>query len=289
MVDPRTIQKYQRESKERNREGWYLSYVFDLTDEERSKGKTVEVGRAVLELEKTRFTILDAPGHKSFVPNMIAGAAQADIGVLIVSARKGEYEAGFDRSGQTREHALLCKTLGVEKMIVAINKMDEPTCNWSQDRFNHICTGVGQYLKSIGFPEKDVIYVPISGLTGANIKNHVSVKDQKIEDNGLEVDPYNDLGSWYTPDQPTLINILDNLYPKLTPRKPEAPVRIPVLESYKDQGVMAVGKVEMGTIKPGQKLIAVPMQKTCQVEKVLISGGVEGKYIDRYNHHHHAL
>lgn len=110
MVDERTMDKYKREAKEAGRETWYLSWALDLTKEERSKGKTVEVGRGFFETEKRRYSILDAPGHKTYVPNMIGGASQADIGILVISARKGEYETGFEKGGQTREHAILAKT-----------------------------------------------------------------------------------------------------------------------------------------------------------------------------------
>jgi len=103
MVDQRTLDKYKREAKEMGRETWYLSWALDLTNEERAKGKTVEVGRGYFETEKRKYSILDAPGHKNYVPNMIGGAAQADVGILVISARKGEYETGFERGGQTRE------------------------------------------------------------------------------------------------------------------------------------------------------------------------------------------
>lgn len=135
MVDDRTMEKYEREAKEAGRESWYLSWALDSTKEERSKGKTVEVGRARFETEKRRYTILDAPGHKSYVPNMISGAAQADVGILVISARKGEYETGFDKGGQTREHAVLAKMQGINKLVVAINKMDDPTVEWSKERY----------------------------------------------------------------------------------------------------------------------------------------------------------
>ena len=102
-----------------------MAYIMDTNDEEREKGKTVEVGRAHFSTEKRRYTILDAPGHKNYVPNMISGAAQADIGVMVIAARKGEFETGFERGGQTREHAQLAKTLGVSKLIVVVNKMDD--------------------------------------------------------------------------------------------------------------------------------------------------------------------
>lgn len=112
MVDKRTLEKYEREAKEKNRESWYLSWALDTNQEERDKGKTVEVGRAFFTTEHKHFTLLDAPGHKGFVPNMIGGACQADLAVLVISARKGEFETGFERGGQTREHAMLAKTAG---------------------------------------------------------------------------------------------------------------------------------------------------------------------------------
>merc|ERR1712100_21604 len=143
MIDERTIEKYKQEATTKAGESWFLAYIMDTSEEEKAKGKTVEVGRAHFETENKRFTVLDAPGHKSYVPNMIAGASQADIGVLIISARKGEFETGFDRGGQTREHAMLAKTLGVTYLVVVVNKMDDPTiCNadktWSLERFNEI-------------------------------------------------------------------------------------------------------------------------------------------------------
>lgn len=137
MVDKRTLEKYEREAKEAGRESWYLSWALDSTSQEREKGKTVEVGRAYFETTARRYTILDAPGHKNFVPSMISGAAQADVAVLVISARKGEFETGFEKGGQTREHAMLVKTAGVQKLIVVVNKMDDPTVNW--DKARRVC------------------------------------------------------------------------------------------------------------------------------------------------------
>ena len=134
MVDKRTLEKYEKEAREKNRESWYLSWALDTNQEERDKGKTVEVGRACFETERKHFTILDAPGHKSFVPNMIGGASQADLAVLVISARKGEFETGFEKGGQTREHAMLAKTAGVKHLVVLINKMDDSTVNWDEER-----------------------------------------------------------------------------------------------------------------------------------------------------------
>jgi peptide chain release factor subunit 3 len=182
MVDKRTMEKYEREAKEQNRETWYLSWALDTNLEERAKGKTVEVGRAFFETEKKHFIILDAPGHKGFVPNMIGGASQADIAVLVISARKGEFETGFERGGQTREHAMLVKTAGVKYMIVLINKMDDPTVNWEQERYDEIKDKLTPFLKKCGFqPGKDTWFMPCSGYTGAFIKER----------------PQNDWGSFY--------------------------------------------------------------------------------------------
>lgn len=154
MVDERTMEKFKREAKEQGRESWYLSWALDLTKEERAKGKTVEVGRAYFETEKRRYTVLDAPGHKNFVPSMIGGASQADVGILVISARKGEYETGFEKGGQTREHAVLAKTQGVNKLIVVVNKMDDPTVEWSKARFDECTTKLTQFLRATGFNPK---------------------------------------------------------------------------------------------------------------------------------------
>merc|ERR1711970_204548 len=177
MVDKRTLEKYEKEAREKNRESWYLSWALDTNLEERDKGKTVECGRAFFETEKKHFTILDAPGHKSFVPNMIAGAAQADVAVLVISARKGEFEAGFEQGGQTREHAMLVKTAGVKKLIVAINKMDDPTVMWAESRYNECKDKLVPYLEKTGFnPAKDIQFMPCSGLTGAGLMDPVGAE-----------------------------------------------------------------------------------------------------------------
>jgi peptide chain release factor subunit 3 len=182
-VDKRTIERYEREAKARSRESWFLAFIMDTSEEERAKGKTVEVGRAHFSTPAKRYTILDAPGHKNYVPNMIAGAAQADVGVLVISARRGEFETGFERGGQTREHALLAKTLGVKYLVVVVNKMDEPTVRWSQDRYDECCSKLKPFLKQCGYTiKKDVRFIPISGLNGANVKVEVSpdVRDSRI-------------------------------------------------------------------------------------------------------------
>ena len=248
MVDDRTIQKYEAEAKEKNRESWYMAYIMDTNEEERAKGKTVEVGRAHFETEKKRYTVLDAPGHKNYVPNMIAGAAQADIGVLVIAARKGEFETGFERGGQTREHAQLAKTLGVTKLIVLVNKMDDPTVKWDKERWDEINTKLSPFLKSCGYQPKDVQYVPISGLYGTNMKTTV----------GKDVCP------WY--EGKSFFETLDNLEP--LERNPDAPFRMPVLDKHKDMGTIVMGKTEAGTVRRGDKLIVMPNNIKVKVSTV---------------------
>ena len=171
-LDQRTLDKYERDAKAKSRESWKYAWALDTSEQEREKGKTVEVGRAFFNTDSKKFTILDAPGHRSFIPNMIGGAAQADIAVLVISARKGEFETGFEGGGQTREHAVLARTCGVRSLIVVVNKMDDPTVLWAQSRFDEVETALTPYLKKTGFNIKqDVTFLPISGLEGSNIRD----------------------------------------------------------------------------------------------------------------------
>lgn len=259
-VDKRTIERYEREAKERNRESWFLAFIMDTNEEERAKGKTVEVGKAHFNTEVKRYTILDAPGHKNYVPNMIQGASQADIGILVISARKGEFETGFDRGGQTREHAMLAKTLGVNYLIVVVNKMDEPTVQWKKERFDECVTKIRPFLKSCGFTiKKEVKFIPISGLGGANVKDEVDETVcpwwKKCYTSGEN-----------NTDQPTLMSLLDSL--EIKGRDANAPLRVPVLDRYTDRGTIAMGKVESGVIRPGLKVTVMPTRNQYKVDEV---------------------
>lgn len=164
LVDERVLEKYKQQSEESNRASWYLSWCMDLNPEEREKGKTVEVGTASFELPHTRVNVLDAPGHKQFVNEMIEGASRADVGVLIVSSRTGEFEAGF-KGGQTKEHMLLLKAGNVDRIVVLVNKMDE--CGWSRERYDEIVSKVEKFGKSLF---KDMYFIPTSGYNGDNIR-----------------------------------------------------------------------------------------------------------------------
>ena len=239
MVDERTLEKYKKEAKEAGRETWYFSWVLDLNKEERAKGKTVEVGKGFFETEKRRYTILDAPGHKTFVPNMIGGASQADVGILVISARKGEYETGFEKGGQTREHAMLAKTQGVNKLVIAVNKMDDPTVEWSQARYTECITKLTLFLKGVGYnPKTDMAFLPISAQTGIGVKDRIP----------KEIAPWN--------TAPSLLEYLDGM-DKLE-RKVNAPFMMPVGGKYRDMGTMIEGRIEAGVIQKGSNYVMMP-------------------------------
>jgi len=259
-VDKRTIERYEKEAKERNRESWFLAFIMDTNEEERAKGKTVEVGKAHLETEVKRYTILDAPGHKNYVPNMIMGASQADVGVLVISARKGEFETGFDRGGQTREHAMLAKTLGVSYLVVVVNKMDDPTVKWAKSRYDECVTKLRPFLKGCGFViKREVKFIPISGLTGANVKDEVKESECKWWKKCWQKGDNNTSVS-------TLLGLLDSL--EIKGREATAPLRIPVLDRYTDRGTIAMGKVESGVIRPGMKVTLMPTRNKYKVDAV---------------------
>ena len=256
QVDERTMEKYEREAKAKHRESWKFAWCRDTTDEERAKGKTQECGRGSFETQAKNYTILDAPGHKNFVPHMIGGASQADVAVLVISVRKGEFEAGFDRGGQSREHAVLAKTAGVKTLIVLINKMDDPSVClegglWDEERYNEVKGILEPFLKQTGFNIKqDVHFMPASGFTGANLKVKV---DEKI-------------CPWYK--GPPLLTFLDELQP--AQRFFDMPLRFPVADKYKDMGTCIMGKLEAGTIAVGEKLVVLPDKKVVTVESIFV-------------------
>ncbi|KAI0019144.1 hypothetical protein F4780DRAFT_459366 [Xylariomycetidae sp. FL0641] len=249
MVDERTMEKNKKEAKDLGRETWYLSWALDLTKEERAKGKTVEVGRGYFETEKRKYSILDAPGHKNYVPHMIGGASQADVGILVISARKGEYETGFEKGGQTREHAMLAKTQGVNKLVVVINKMDDPTVEWSEERYKECTTKLAQFLKGTGYNLKtDVFFMPIAAQQTMGIKDRIP----------------EGLAPWY--NGPSLLEYLDNM--QALERKVNAPFMMAISGKYKDMGTVIEGKVEAGVCKKGMSLVMMPNKEKCEVAAI---------------------
>jgi len=248
-LDERTLDKYEREAKAIGRESWKYAWAMDTTDEERAKGKTQECGRATFKTPLRHYTILDAPGHKNFVPFMIGGASQAEIGVLVVSARQGEFEAGFERGGQTREHAVLAKTSGVGFLVVAVNKMDE--VKWDKERFDEVVDKVSPFLKHTGFNLKtQVTFIPIEGLSGINLKDRL---DKGVCD-------------WY--DGPSLLELLDSL--QISFPDPDGELRMTVSDRYRDADLYVLGKIASGTMEKGQTVLALPSNTTMTINTIVV-------------------
>ena len=168
-IDKRTIEKFEKESQESGKGSFKYAWVLDKLKAERERGITIDIALWKFETPKYYVTIIDAPGHRDFIKNMITGTSQADCGVLIIASGTGEFEAGISKNGQTREHALLAYTLGVKQLIVAVNKMDSTDPPYSQTRFEEIQKEVSGFIKKVGYNPAAVPFVPISGWHGDNM------------------------------------------------------------------------------------------------------------------------
>ena len=245
-VDQRVIAKYEEEAKQIGKESWKYAWVLDKLQEERKRGLTIDLGYFKFETPKYMFTIIDAPGHRDFIKNMITGASQADAAILFVSAKPNEFEAGYARGGQTIEHAILAKTLGIDQLIVCINKMD--AVNYNQQAYEDIKNELMKFLRGIGYNVEKVPFIPISGLYGDNLKERSPNMP------------------WYK--GPTLYEALD----ALEPPKPmiDKPLRIPLQKIFKIKGVGTVitGRVETGVLKVGDDVIIMPAKKGGKVNSI---------------------
>merc|ERR1711937_175168 len=247
-IDARTIQKFEKEAQEMGKGTFKYAWVLDKLKAERERGITIDIALWKFESSKRIFTVIDAPGHRDFIKNMITGTSQADAAVLMIASGEGEFEAGFSKDGQTREHALLAQTMGVRQMIVAINKMDDKSVNYSQKRYNEIKDDLVTYLKKVGYNPAKIEFIPISGWVGDNM---ISQSDHM---------------PWYK--GPFLLQALDNLN---TPKRPiDKPLRLPLQDVYKITGIgtVPVGRVETGVMKPGIVAQFGPMGQTAEVKCV---------------------
>jgi elongation factor 1-alpha len=247
-IDERTVKAFEAESDKMGKGTFKYAWVLDNLKEERERGVTIDLRFLKFDTKKFVYTVIDAPGHRDFVKNMITGASQADAAVLFVSAKKGEFEAGIGPGGQTREHAFLAFTLGVRQVIVAVNKMDDASVNWGQERYDEIKNEVSRMLRMVGFKVDKVNFVPVSGWTGDNL----ITKSDKMP--------------WYT--GPCMIDALDMLE---VPAKPtNKPLRMPVQDVYTITGIgtVPVGRVETGVVKEGTSLIFMPSNKTAEVKSI---------------------
>jgi len=245
-IDKRTIEKYEKEAAEMGKSSFKYAWVLDNLKAERERGITIDIALWKFETPKFSFTVIDAPGHRDFIKNMITGTSQADVAVLVIDSAPGGFEGGWASEGQTKEHALLAFTLGVKQMIVALNKMD--SCAYSESRYNDIKEEVSGYLKKVGYKPAKIPFVPISGWVG---------------DNMIERSPNM---AWYK--GPIFLEALDNVTP---PERPTSkPLRLPLQDVYKIGGIgtVPVGRVETGILKPNMMVTFGPVGLTTEVKSV---------------------
>ncbi|MDO8727350.1 MAG: translation elongation factor EF-1 subunit alpha [Candidatus Methanoperedens sp.] len=238
-VPPHIIEKYKEEAKAKGKESFVFAWVMDSLKEERDRGITIDVAHQRFDTAKYYFTIVDCPGHRDFVKNMITGASQADAAILVCSGKDGV-------QSQTKEHVFLSRTLGINQLIIAINKMDE--VNYDKAKFESVKAELSTLLKMVGFKPDEILFIPTSAFKGDNLS--------KPSENT----------KWYT--GPTLLAALDTLK---VPEKPVTlPLRIPVQDSYTISGIgtVPVGRVETGKMKAGDKIIFMPAKAVGEVKSI---------------------
>ena len=246
-VDQRTLDKYRREADKIGKGSFALAWVLDQGTEERARGVTIDIATNKFETEKTAFTIVDAPGHRDFVPNMIAGASQADFAVLVIDSSTGKFESGL--KGQTKEHALLVRSMGVQKIIVAVNKME--SVEWSKDRFDEIEQQVSSFLTAAGFQAKNIAFVPCSGIQGDNIT-------RRSEDPNV---------SWYTGR--TLIDELETS--ERYSHALDKPLRMTIADVFRGsvQNPLSIsGRIEAGSLQVGDQLLTMPSGESATIRSL---------------------
>ncbi|KAD7479730.1 hypothetical protein E3N88_02866 [Mikania micrantha] len=247
-IDKRVIERFEKEAAEMNKRSFKYAWVLDKLKAERERGITIDIALWKFETTKYYCTVIDAPGHRDFIKNMITGTSQADCAVLIIDSTTGGFEAGISKDGQTREHALLAFTLGVKQMICCCNKMDATTPKYSKARYDEIVKEVSSYLKKVGYNPDKIPFVPISGFEGDNMIERSTNLD------------------WYK--GPTLLEALDQIN---EPKRPsDKPLRLPLQDVYKIGGIgtVPVGRVETGVIKPGMVVTFGPSGLTTEVKSV---------------------
>jgi len=247
-IDKRVIEKFEKEASEMNKRSFKYAWVLDKLKAERERGITIDIALWKFETPKYFCTVIDAPGHRDFIKNMITGTTQADCAVLMIDSTPGGFEAGISKEGQTREHALLAFTLGVKQMICCTNKMDATEPPYSEKRYEEIQKEVKNYIKKVGYKPDQVPFIPISGWNGDNM-----------------IERSSNMG-WYK--GPTLLEALDNVEP---PKRPsDKPLRLPLQDVYKIGGIgtVPVGRVETGVIKPGMVVTFAPVGLSTEVKSV---------------------
>ncbi|MCJ2669868.1 MAG: translation elongation factor EF-1 subunit alpha [Thermoplasmata archaeon] len=240
-IDSHVIEKYRKQAEEKGKATFEFAWVMDKLKEERERGLTIDVAHKRFDTEKYYFTIIDAPGHRDFVKNMITGTSQADAAVLVVSVPDGP-------QAQTKEHVFLARTLGVEQLIVGMNKMDATKPEYDEKRFNEVKEQVGTLLRSVGFKVDEIPFIPVSAFKGDN----ATKKSDKL--------------GWYK--GPTMLQSLDTI---VQPSKPtKLPLRLPIQDVYTITGIgtVPVGRVETGILLPDMKISMQPADKSGEVKSI---------------------
>lgn len=276
-ISSRDFNKLSASAAQAGKSSFNYAWLMDSTAEERARGITVDIAQtsfsspATDTAPATDFNILDAPGHKDFVPNMIAGASQADFAVLVVDASTGEFEKGLEGGGQTKEHALLVRGLGIQNVVVAVNKMDQN--GWNEARFHEVEGQISAFLLKIGYRKDDVRVVPCAGLTGENVVFRIppaaATADSK-QSKSLPAANGTDRYSWYK--GPTLLSSLSAFSPQ--EHNLHQPLRMTISDIFRGSitnPLSISGRLDAGTLQVGDTLLAMPAGETCVVRALEVS------------------
>jgi len=241
-VDQHTIDEYRKEASSKGKSTFEFAWVMDSLKEERERGVTIDIAHQRFDTDKYYFTVVDCPGHRDFIKNMITGASQADAAILVVAAPDGVM-------AQTKEHVFLSRTLGVSQLIIAINKMDDTKPAYSEERYNEVKEEVSKLLKMVGFKVDEIPFIPVSAFEGDNL---IKLSDKNTP--------------WYK--GVTMIEALNNL--KMPVKPTTLPLRVPVQDVYTISGVgtVPVGRVETGVMKKGDKIIFEPANAAGEVKSI---------------------
>ncbi|CAI7638255.1 unnamed protein product [Penicillium pancosmium] len=246
-IDQRTLDKYRKEAEKIGKGSFALAWVLDQGSEERARGVTIDIATNKFETDNTAFTIVDAPGHRDFVPNMIAGASQADFAVLVIDSSIGKFESGL--KGQTKEHALLVRSMGVQKIIVAVNKMD--AVQWDKERFTEIEQQISSFLTTAGFLEKNISFIPCSGVLGDNITRRSEEAN----------------ASWYRGR--TLIEELETSEPYT--HALDKPLRMTIGDVFRggvQNPISISGRLDAGSLQIGDQILTMPSGEKALIRSV---------------------
>jgi elongation factor 1-alpha len=240
-IEQHIIDKYRKEAESKGKGSFEFAWVMDGLKEERERGLTIDVAHKRFDSKNYYYTIIDAPGHRDFVKNMITGTSQADAAVLVVAAPEGVM-------AQTKEHVFLSKTLGVNQLVIAVNKMDATTPEYSEDRYKEVVEEVTKLLKTVGYKDDQVNFIPVSAFKG---------------DNAVEK---SDNLKWWKGQ--TMLEAVDSF--KLPEKPTNLPLRWPIQDVYSITGIgtVPVGRIETGIMKPGVNLTFQPSDTTGEVKSI---------------------